>query len=462
MKMKRLRSGRAAKAASVSARLRRAAPAGSKAPGKGRSPKSKDASSTRPPLAHVRPPLHIPPILLEDDESCPLPTPGPGQKYAPGLAPQIDLEEPEAAELPKAYGTGTLLLAARDPRCLYAHWDLAPQQQRHLNALAADHHLDLRVYEDTPASHMVAEIQLHPESQHWFVHVPHADAKYFGELGYRSPGGQWAKVATSAAVTTPADSPAQEQAVRLVTILAPAPAPSPAHARTVVPEAAPEAPTIVAADPGPAGLGVPGSPFTAPVAGQGGVCPPGVTSGEQAVDTSPASEQRPHSELAHSPGQPPPASPPAEGALAGELTLMASPTPAKWGRLAGTAPCESPTSPGGEARAISDASMGGAEWPKGFWLNVNAELVIYGATEPDAQVSIGGRPIQLRADGTFSCRFALPDGSYDLAIAATSARHDHRQAGLRFSRRTEYHGEAGVHPPDVPLATPAAENGAGF
>ena len=32
-----------------------------------------------------------------------------------------------------------------------------------------------------------------------------------------------------------------------------------------------------------------------------------------------------------------------------------------------------------------------------------------GATEPDAAVTIGGRKIQLRKDGTFSFRFALPD-----------------------------------------------------
>jgi hypothetical protein len=98
----------------------------------------------------------------------------------------------------------------------------------------------------------------------------------------------------------------------------------------------------------------------------------------------------------------------------------------------------------------------GGEVPaeKHFWFNVNAELVIYGATEPDAQVTIGGRPIRLRPDGTFSYRFALPDGTYDLPITATAAHGDSRQAHLRFYRGTSYSGEVGVHPHDPSLRTP--------
>ncbi len=100
----------------------------------------------------------------------------------------------------------------------------------------------------------------------------------------------------------------------------------------------------------------------------------------------------------------------------------------------------------------------GAPPPAGFWLNINAELIVYGATEPDAQVTLGGRPIQLRPDGTFSCRFALPDGQYQLAVAATSARNDSRHAILNFGRRTEHDGEVGAHPQDQALTPPGAEN----
>jgi hypothetical protein len=96
---------------------------------------------------------------------------------------------------------------------------------------------------------------------------------------------------------------------------------------------------------------------------------------------------------------------------------------------------------------VNISSPAGEEQPgrKGFWFNVNAELIIYGATEANAQVAIAGRPIKLRPDGTFSCQFALPDGDHTLAAMALSPENELRQATLKFSRHTEYCGEVGVH-----------------
>jgi len=45
---------------------------------------------------------------------------------------------------------------------------------------------------------------------------------------------------------------------------------------------------------------------------------------------------------------------------------------------------------------------------RGFWCRLNADLVIYGASDPKAKVSIQGQPIQLRKDGTFSIRMTSP------------------------------------------------------
>lgn len=56
--------------------------------------------------------------------------------------------------------------------------------------------------------------------------------------------------------------------------------------------------------------------------------------------------------------------------------------------------------------------------PRPFWLTANCELIVYGATEPTATVTIQGRKINLRADGTFSLRFALPDGEQTIPIEA--------------------------------------------
>lgn len=93
---------------------------------------------------------------------------------------------------------------------------------------------------------------------------------------------------------------------------------------------------------------------------------------------------------------------------------------------------------------------------RGFWFNINAELIISGATEPDAQVTIAGQPIPLRPDGTFTCRFALPDGAYELVAQAVAARGDTRAAALLFQRATRYEGEVGAHPQEPTLTPPTA------
>lgn len=55
-----------------------------------------------------------------------------------------------------------------------------------------------------------------------------------------------------------------------------------------------------------------------------------------------------------------------------------------------------------------------------FWLTVNTELIVYGATEPDAKVTVQNKKIKLKKDGTFSLRFALPDGKQVIPVRAES------------------------------------------
>lgn len=56
-----------------------------------------------------------------------------------------------------------------------------------------------------------------------------------------------------------------------------------------------------------------------------------------------------------------------------------------------------------------------------FWMAVNTELIVYGATEPDARVYVQGKKISLRPDGTFTLRYALPDGKQVIGIKAQAA-----------------------------------------
>jgi hypothetical protein len=115
-----------------------------------------------------------------------------------------------------------------------------------------------------------------------------------------------------------------------------------------------------------------------------------------------------------------------------------------------------PASPAAAFGGVSSPA-GGPARPRGFWFNINAELIIYGATEPDATVSLGGREIKLRRDGSFSFRFALPDGAYELPATAQSADGlETRRAELGFTRKSAYHGGVEAHPQDKQLQPPAA------
>ncbi|NPV53999.1 MAG: DUF4912 domain-containing protein [Firmicutes bacterium] len=74
---------------------------------------------------------------------------------------------------------------------------------------------------------------------------------------------------------------------------------------------------------------------------------------------------------------------------------------------------------------------------RGFWLTADVEIIIYGATERDASVTIQGMPVKLRPDGTFTVRFALPVGEQVIPVEAVSADgKDRRRITTTISRRT--------------------------
>ena len=79
---------------------------------------------------------------------------------------------------------------------------------------------------------------------------------------------------------------------------------------------------------------------------------------------------------------------------------------------------------------------------KKFWLVADCELILYGATEPDAFVTVSGRKVNLNPDGTFSMRFALPDGVVDLPVKAMSKDEtDSREIDIKVTRATTTDGK---------------------
>ncbi|HAM38272.1 MAG TPA: hypothetical protein DCP53_02565 [Elusimicrobia bacterium] len=78
------------------------------------------------------------------------------------------------------------------------------------------------------------------------------------------------------------------------------------------------------------------------------------------------------------------------------------------------------------------------EKEKKFWLIADAELIIYGATEPTATLTVSGKPVKLNPDGTFSLRFAFPDGFQEHAIKAVSEDGvDERHITITAERKTK-------------------------
>ena len=71
---------------------------------------------------------------------------------------------------------------------------------------------------------------------------------------------------------------------------------------------------------------------------------------------------------------------------------------------------------GSGARAI----LGDSRQRK-FAFELDAELIIYGGTAPDAHVTLQGDPVELRRDGTFTVRFRLPNCRQVIPAVSSSA-----------------------------------------
>lgn len=92
----------------------------------------------------------------------------------------------------------------------------------------------------------------------------------------------------------------------------------------------------------------------------------------------------------------------------------------------------------GFVAGIASPGMGvAAPERKAFWLNASVEVIIHGATQPGSTVTIQGLPVKLRADGTFSARFQLPDGEQIVPIEAVSRDGSMRRSvTTRLARKT--------------------------
>lgn len=418
-----------------------------------------------------QPKLEIPPILLVGDAPTRPAVGGPGQRYALGPTGPTPAGETEIRdELPESYGTARLWLAARDPHWLYAYWDLSSEQLRHYNQVSDDGHLIVRVFEKEFLGEPLVTQHVHPESRNWFVHVPRAGVKYVAQLGYFDLQERWQTIALSPATVTPPDSLSEDTSADFATLPSQVPFEQLVEmVKTIVSQNIPLMEAL-------AQLRTEGVEHLPTAETFSPPAPPA------SVQTHTPQSSTPPVELA-GPAPAPSWTPAQAKALAEVITMdevrrvwigsmeitelvrrslmreLSDQTAAQLAAGQGAFGLGSPSSPFGALSSLGAAPGEAAGGKSGFWFNINAELIIYGATEPDATVTIGGRKIRLRPDGSFSYRFALPDGKYDLpALAVSAAGDDQRSAELHFQRRTRYSGDVGTHPQDASLRPPKSEH----
>jgi hypothetical protein len=101
-------------------------------------------------------------------------------------------------------------------------------------------------------------------------------------------------------------------------------------------------------------------------------------------------------------------------------------------------------------RPMSSPAIGGASMQMGsgafvmpskdrkFFFELDAELIVFGRTEPGARVTLQGEVIKLRPDGTFTKRYSFPDGRQIIpAVAASADGIEERTIVLAVERNTK-------------------------
>jgi hypothetical protein len=87
--------------------------------------------------------------------------------------------------------------------------------------------------------------------------------------------------------------------------------------------------------------------------------------------------------------------------------------------------------------SLSSGGLGVCGRPVEFHLQVDADLVVYGRTVPNASLKFQNQPVDVRPDGTFTVRFKLPDSRQIIPCVAVSPDGgEERRVVLAIERNT--------------------------
>ncbi|MEH1780630.1 MAG: DUF4912 domain-containing protein [Nostoc sp.] len=314
------------------------------------------------------------------------------------------------ADLPSGYGDSRIVLLPRDPQWAYTYWDVPNEHKEELRRQGGQQ-LALRIYDVTDINieyqspHSIQEYPADELAREWYLPVPVSDRDYVIDIGYRAADGRWLVLARSSRVHIPPVYPSDwiedvfitvnfEEDLRGKTqyeLVPPAKkvaATATANGNTVVNNGNPIYDQIFGLAESAEALRVAGSIFGS----QHQV--PGSARPEQALSSY---------------------------IFPSGVGLWASGLTASGAGMSGV---------GFSASAVPVR-------PRKFWLIADAELIVYGATEPDATVTIGGRPIKLNPDGTFRFQMSFQDGLIDYPILAVAADGEQtRSIQMKFNRET--------------------------
>jgi uncharacterized protein len=355
------------------------------------------------------------------------------------------------ADLPQGYGESRIVLMPRDPQWAYTYWDISNEQKqelRHQGGLR----LALRFYDVTDIDitsqkpHSLQQYECDEMSREWYLPVPVSDREYMVEIGYLTGDGRWLLLARSTPARIPPVYPtdwiddqfiavAWDEDLRSKSFLQ-LPNPTtkrresslPAHeevfsiaksaeeqrvAGSVFSSMQPVPEQAVSSYVFPSGAGWSGTVPTASGMSMSGV---GVTgaAGMSGVGMSGVGMSG-----------------------VGMSGMTMSGVGMSGMGMSGMTMSGMGMSGIGMMSGVGFSASAPPIRPRQFWLVADAELIVYGATEPDARVTIGGRPVQLNSDGTFRFQMSFQDGVIDFPIFAVAADGEQNRAvHLNFERET--------------------------
>jgi uncharacterized protein len=325
----------------------------------------------------------------------------------------------DLADLPGGYGDSRIVMLPRDPQWSYVYWDV-PNEQRAVMRSQGGQQLALRLFDvtdidlDRQAPHSIQEYGCDEMAREWYLPIPVSDRSYVAEIGYRCFDGRWLAMARSAKVHIPPVYPSEWIEDVFVTVGWE----SELRGQTVA--------TLVSPAKRAAEVGT--------------------QIHEQVFAMAAGTESQRiagslYGSMPHVAGSIPAGSP---HMLGGSESISSFVLPAGMGAWATTG-WVMPTTSGmgltGPALNMSGIGMGASQpptiKPRNFWLVADAELIVYGATEPDATVTIGGKPIKLNSDGTFRFQMSFQDGLIDFPIMAVAVDGEQsRHVHMKFERET--------------------------